>query len=84
MKAKMDRHFCSMQGRSKAVVVEIVYYKNTDIIEKIIERTDAEFIQTFKACKITITQDSRPKELRLPNWWLDLTDRHVKAEVAIM
>jgi len=80
-KAKCNRHFCSTQGRSKAVVVELVYYPDTNIIEKIIERTDAEFIQTFKACRITITQDGKPKELRLAVWWLDLTDRHINAEV---
>ena len=81
IKLACDRHFCSLQGRSKAVVVELVYYPNSDIIEKVIERTDAEFIQTFRSCKITIVINGKPKELRLPNWWLDLTDRHVKAEV---
>ena len=54
IKLACDRHFCSLQGRSKAVVVELVYYPNSDIIEKVIERTDAEFIQTFRSCRITI------------------------------
>ena len=81
MKIACDRHFCSIQGRSKAVVVELVYYPNSDIIEKVIERTDGEFIQTFRSCKVTVELNGKPKELRMPNWWLDHTDRHVKAEV---
>ena len=81
IKLACDRHFCSLQGRSKAVVVELVYYPNSDIIEKVIERTDAEFIQTFRSCKITIVINGKPKEHPVPKWWLDLTDRNVKAEV---
>ena len=74
--ASMDRHFTSLTGRAKAVVVERIFYPNSDIVEYVIERTDAEFISVYKSCKLTVSADGgKPKAVPVPLLWLDRTCR---------
>ena len=78
-----NRFFCSMQGRSKAVVVETQYMDGSDIVECLIERSDDEFIKVYKSCKITVTPSDggKSKTVPVPVWWLDRTDRNIKQRV---
>lgn len=75
-----DRHWCSLQGRSKAVVVDIFYYEGTDIIDYVVERTVREFVDVYRSCKLTLVSadNGKPKTMAVPVLWLDRNDRPIK------
>lgn len=76
-----DRHWCSLQGSSKAIVVEQFYLDDSDIVRDTIQRTNAEFTQVYgTSCKLTIPKDAggSGKPESLPKLWLEREDRPVK------
>ena len=52
---------------------------------QVIERPDAEFLQVFKSCKLTLTDENEKKKIfSVAKLWLDRTDRPIKAKLAFL
>ena len=80
--ALLDRHFTSLQGLTKATIVERWFYDGTDIVSKCIVRTNTETKLIFSACTIITvpakSADDEPKTKHIFDLWLARCDRPVK------
>eukprot|EP00966_Prymnesium_polylepis_P152977 3534030-Prymnesium_polylepis.1 len=77
--AYLDRHWTSIQGRSKSVGIERWFIEGTDICDEYHERTDDEHTRMYKSCKLTVTgEDGKKVTAEVAKLWLDRTERPVK------
>ena len=81
----MDRHFVSLQGVSKAFIVELCYYPNSDVVSQSMIRSIFETRMIYNSSVKIITQaatDTRPAKTQpMFDLWLARPDRPVKMRV---
>ena len=74
-----DRHWTSIQGRTKSVVIDRWFFQGTDRVDEVIERTIDEHKRMYQSCKVTVAgPDGKPRLEPIGVLWLERNDRPVK------
>ena len=75
LNALVDRHFVSIMGMTKAYVAERQFYEGTDIVSKVILRTELETRSVFRCCSVIIGPADKAKKTPIFESWLLRCDR---------